>query len=114
MSDPYLAAAAEVDTAIGTLAAGLGDALLLVAADHGGGGVQHDDHDEPHPVNDGIPVVFAGPGATRRHQLAQPISILDLPPTILWWFGCEIPACYEGRVLVEAFEREPALEGVPA
>jgi hypothetical protein len=114
MSDPYLAAAGEVDAAIGTLAAHLGDALLLVAADHGGGGVQHDDHDEPHPVNDAIPVVFAGSGATRRHQLARPISILDLPPTILWWFGCEIPACYEGRVLVEAFERESALEGVPA
>jgi hypothetical protein len=64
-------------------------------------------------VNDHIPLVLAGPGVTRRHQLTRSISILDLPATILWWFGREVPECYEGRPLVEAFERAPAPVAVP-
>ena len=31
------------------------------------------------------------------------MSILDLPPTLLWWFGRPAPTEYEGRALVEAF-----------
>jgi hypothetical protein len=30
-----------------------------------------------------------------------------VPATILWWFGLDIPAGYEGRPLAEAFERAP-------
>jgi len=114
MSEPYLEAAAEVDAAVGLLSQWTDDAALLVSADHGGGGVRQNEHDEPHPVNDHIPVVLAGPGVTRRHQLTRPISLLDLPATILWWFGVEVPACYEGRPLVEAFQRAARPEAVPA
>ncbi len=114
MSEPYLDATRHVDAAIQTLAMHASDALLIITADHGGGGVRHDDHDEPHPVNDAIPLVFAGPRVTRRHRLPLPVSILDLPPTILWWFGCEVPACYEGQPLYEAFEWAEAAEPVPA
>jgi predicted AlkP superfamily pyrophosphatase or phosphodiesterase len=105
MSDPYLAAAAQVDAAIGALAALAEDSLFIVTADHGGGGVTSNDHGEPHPTNDRIPLVLAGPAVTRRHQLTRAVSILDLPPTLLWWFGLEVPASYEGRVLSEAFVR---------
>jgi hypothetical protein len=110
MSDAYLAAAAEVDVAICYLSELARDSLLIVTADHGGGGVTVNDHHEPHPVNDRIPLVLAGPRVTRRHQLTRAISLLDLPPTLLWWFGLEVPETYEGRVLSEAFvpEREPA------
>ncbi|HUL50718.1 MAG TPA: alkaline phosphatase family protein [Gemmatimonadales bacterium] len=114
MSEPYLDATRHVDAAIHTLATHAGDALLIITADHGGGGVRHDDHDEPHPVNDAIPLVFAGPRVTPRYRLAEPVSILDLPPTILWWFGCEVPACYEGQPLYGAFECAEAAEPVPA
>jgi Type I phosphodiesterase / nucleotide pyrophosphatase len=111
MSAPYLAAAAEVDAAIGMLSS-LGDAaLLLVTADHGGGGVQPTEHDEPHPVNDHIPLVLAGPGVMRRCGLMHPVSLLDLPATILWWFGLQVPASYEGRPLTAAFQ--PARRPVP-
>jgi hypothetical protein len=105
MSAPYLEAAAEVDAAIGTLAEWTDRAVFIVTADHGGGGVRADDHDEPHPVNDHIPVVVAGPGVTRRHQLTRAISLLDVPPTVLWWFGLPVPEGYEGRPLAEAFVR---------
>ncbi len=103
MSEDYLAAASEVDAAIGMLAGAARDSLLIVVADHGGGGVTPTDHHEPHPGNDHIPLVLAGPAVTRRHRLTRPVSLLDLPPTLLWWFGVDIPASYEGRVLTEAF-----------
>jgi hypothetical protein len=114
MSAPYLEAAAEVDAAIGTLAEWTDRAVFIVTADHGGGGVRDDDHDEPHPVNDHIPLVVAGPGVTRRHQLTRAISLLDVPPTVLWWFGLPVPEGYEGRPLAEAFVRAPRTAPVAA
>lgn len=110
MSPQYLAAAVEVDAAIGVLADVTEHSLLIVLADHGGGGVSSHDHAEPHPINDHIPLVFAGPEVTRHHLLTRPISLLDIPPTLLWWFGLEVPGCYEGRVLRQAFKSTAALE----
>jgi len=105
MSPQYRAAAAELDAAIGVLADLTEHSLLIVMADHGGGGVSSHDHAEPHPTNDHIPLILAGPDVTRRHQLTRPISLLDVPPTLLWWFGLEVPVAYEGRVLTQAFTR---------
>jgi predicted AlkP superfamily pyrophosphatase or phosphodiesterase len=114
MSDPYLEAAAEVDTAIGLLSTLTDDTVVIVTADHGGGGVCANEHDEPHPINDHIPLIIAGPGVTRRHQLTRKISILDVPATVLWWFGVPVPECYEGRPLAEAFARQHGPAPVPA
>jgi len=111
MSDSYLEAAAEVDAAIGSLAEWPDHAVFIVTADHGGGGVRANEHDDPHPVNDHIPLVVAGPGVTRRHQLTRPISLLDIPATVLWWFGLPVPDRYEGRPLEDAFA--PAPRGAP-
>ncbi|HKW42196.1 MAG TPA: alkaline phosphatase family protein [Gemmatimonadales bacterium] len=115
MSDPYLEAAAEVDAAVGLLSTWTDEAVVIVTADHGGGGVIANEHDEPHPINDHIPLIVAGTGVTRRHQLTREISILDVPATVLWWFGVPVPECYEGRPLTEAFApvRGPAAP-VPA
>lgn len=105
MSPQYRAAAGEVDAAIGVLADLTEHSLLIVTADHGGGGVSTHDHAEAHPTNDHIPLILAGPSVTRRHQLTRHISLLDIPPTLLWWFGLGIPVLYEGRVLTQAFTR---------
>jgi arylsulfatase A-like enzyme len=107
MSPQYLAAAAELDVAIGVLSGLADDSLMIVLADHGGGGVSEHDHAEPHPVNDRIPLILAGPDVTRRHQLTRSVSLLDVPPTVLWWSGVDVPASYEGRVLSQAFARVP-------
>jgi predicted AlkP superfamily pyrophosphatase or phosphodiesterase len=103
MSLPYLDAAARVDDALGLLIPLLDEALVIVLADHGGGGVLPTDHDQPHPVNDRIPLVFTGAQARREHVITRPVSILDVPPTILHWFALAVPHDYEGRPLVEAF-----------
>jgi phosphopentomutase len=103
MSPPYLQAAAEIDIAIGAFATGLRDATLIVLADHGGGGIRPRDHDLPHPLNDRIPLVIAGRGVRHREVLPGPVSLLDVPATILWHLGIPVPDCYEGRPLREAF-----------
>ncbi|HVH68663.1 MAG TPA: alkaline phosphatase family protein [Gemmatimonadales bacterium] len=114
MSDPYLEAAAEVDAALGLLSTWTEEAVVIVTADHGGGGVIANEHDEPHEINDHIPLIVAGPGVARRHQLTRTISLLDIPATVLWWFGVPVPDCYEGCPLVEAFARRHGPAPVPA
>jgi len=105
MSQQYLEAAAQVDAGLGLLSGWTDEAVFIVTADHGGGGVTANEHNDPHPVNDHIPLIVAGPGVTRRHQLTRAISLLDVPATVLWWFGVPVPGDYEGRPLAEAFAR---------
>jgi predicted AlkP superfamily pyrophosphatase or phosphodiesterase len=105
MSPQYRAAAVEVDAAVGVLADLTEHSLLIVMADHGGGGMSTHDHAEPHPSNDHIPLILAGPDVTRHHLLTRQVSLLDVPPTLLWWFGLDVPVTYEGRVLTQAFTR---------
>ncbi len=112
MSRAYLDAVAEADAAVGQLRAAAADSLLVVLADHGGGGVAPRDHDAPHPVNDAIPLVLAGPRVRRRSVLKRPVSLLDVPPTVLWWLGLEVPAEYEGAVLHDAFVAAAATRAV--
>lgn len=111
MSDKYLEAAARADEGIASLAplAQTEGTLVLITADHGGGGVQADDHDAPHPINDTIPLIAVGPTVEPR-VATDAFSILDLPPTVLHALGVPVPAIYEGRVLTELFGVEAALQ----
>lgn len=104
MSAQYMHAASLVDTAIGALTHRLDNTLMIVLADHGGGGVGPNDHDAPHPLNEHIPLIIAGLGARRRHVITRDVSLLDVPATILHWFGVEVPAVYEGTPLHDALE----------
>jgi predicted AlkP superfamily pyrophosphatase or phosphodiesterase len=103
MSAPYLSAAGDIDAAVGILSASTDDSLVIVVADHGGGGIHPTDHDEPHPLNDRIPLVLAGPHVRRHKVITEHTSLLDLPPTILWALGVDVPLCYEGTVIHQAF-----------
>jgi len=109
MSRPYLEAARAADGAVSVLSGAIlerDDALLLVTADHGGGGVAATDHDMPHPVNDTIPMVAAGAHVVPGRGPAG-VSLLDLPPTILRALEVPIPRSYSGRAL-NLFEAETA------
>lgn len=109
MSGAYLEAAREVDGAVGELTGTVlvqGDALLLVTADHGGGGVVATDHDMPHPINDTIPMVAAGAQVIPGRGQAG-VSLLDLPPTILRALAVPVPRSYAGRAL-DLFSEETA------
>jgi hypothetical protein len=50
--------------------------------------------------------MLAGTGVVRG--TLGPCTLLDVPPTMLFALGLDIPDCLEGRVLDEAFERRYA------
>lgn len=110
MSPAYLHAAATIDQALGQLEPLLDDpeTLILLTADHGGGGVLPRDHDHPHPANDAIPIMMLGSRTIPSTSEGNPAHLLDLPATILHAFGAPVPACYEGRVLSEGLTLELA------
>ncbi|HSE67889.1 MAG TPA: alkaline phosphatase family protein [Gemmatimonadales bacterium] len=111
MSEAYLTAARAVDRGLGVLndLAEEPGTLVIVTADHGGGGVLPCDHDHPHPINDAIPLLVGGLGVRTGMEASSPgASLLDVPPTVLSAFGGNPPAQWQGRVLSEAFEKVPA------
>jgi len=108
MSPAYLQAAAVIDRALArlNLLAEDPETLVVLTADHGGGGVLSQDHDHPHPVNDAIPVGMLGGRVMPGLVSPEPVRLLDIPPTVLHGFGGTAPQEYEGRVLHEAFMTE--------
>jgi len=108
MSPAYLQAVATIDRALEKLRALAEDpaALVIVTADHGGGGVLPQDHDHRHPLNDAIPVGMLGGRVMPGLVSPEPVRLLDIPPTVLHSFGGTAPQEYEGRVIHEAFMSE--------
>jgi predicted AlkP superfamily pyrophosphatase or phosphodiesterase len=107
MSAEYGAAAQRMDAAFGDLVRQLDmdnrpDTLLIALADHGGGGVKYDDHDSSHPFDRTIPVLLHGAGV-HTGPLLGPVSLLDVPATVLWAFGIPRPSSYAGQPILEAF-----------
>lgn len=108
MSPAYLQAAAVIDRALTRLEplAEEPDTLVVLTADHGGGGVLPHDHDHPHPLNEAIPLGMLGGRVMPGLVSPEPVRLLDIPPTVLHGFGGTAPEEYEGRVLHEAFMTE--------
>ncbi len=108
MSQPYMQAATTIDRALSNLTPLVADpeALVIITADHGGGGVLAQDHDHPHAVNDAIPLLMLGGRVAPGIGGGAPARLLDIPPTVLHGFGGTAPAQYEGRVMHEAFLAE--------
>ena len=107
MSREYTAAAQRLDSALGRLVHGTGvlddpASVLIAFADHGGGGKNPRDHDSTHSLDTTIPIVLAG-GQVVTGELAPMTSLLDIPATVAWLLGIDLPANYAGRPLVEAF-----------
>ncbi len=108
MSPEYALAAGRMDNALGRLVRciDLDDSreLLMVCADHGGGGARLRSHDSEHHADTTIPVVLAG-GAVLPGDLGADVTFADVPATLLWSLGLQIPESYAGRPLVHAFQR---------
>ncbi len=96
--DGYLG---EVRAALARL--GLAErALLLVVADHGEAFGEHDSRFHGSSLYEElihVPLVVAGKGVVPR-ALDVPVSLVDLGPTILDWFGLETPAAFMGQSLL--------------
>lgn len=104
-SPAYLRAARLLDQCLGALETFIRfgrETLLIVVADHGGGGTKRCDHDTDHPLNRTIPIILAG-GCVQTTTLLPDSSLIDIPATVLYALGVPIPSSYEGRPLQEAF-----------
>lgn len=104
-SPAYVDAIGRYDEALGHLVSGTGvleesDTVLIVIADHGGGGTTARQHASNHPQDLTIPMIFAG-GPVVPGPLSDPVSLLDVPATIPWLFGMRPPPDYQGRILHE-------------
>jgi hypothetical protein len=108
MSAGYRQAARAIDRALARILPLTKDPerLVIITADHGGGGVLDNDHDHPHPLNDAIPLLLLGGRIAAGISRGEPVSLLDIPPTVLHGFGGTVPLGYEGRVIHEAFATE--------
>jgi arylsulfatase A-like enzyme len=107
MSPAYGVGARALDAAVGDLVSELAladdpDTVLILTADHGGGGAVPCAHESDHPLDRTIPVIVVGT-TSLAGTLGTDVSILDLPATVLWLLGARIPESYAGRPLCEAF-----------
>lgn len=96
------------------------DTTVIVVSDHG----FHPDHLRPasiprEPAGPAIEhrefgiFVMKGPGI-RRDERIHGASLLDITPTLLSLFGLPVGDDMEGKPLVAAFERPPAIETIPS
>jgi arylsulfatase A-like enzyme len=75
--------------------------LIIVTADHGGIGTSHGGND---PESMTIPWIIAGPRIRAGYEIESDVKVYDTAATAAWAFGLELPATWEGRPIVEAFE----------
>jgi arylsulfatase A-like enzyme len=92
----------------------LEDAIVAVLADHG------EEFREHGTLLHGltlfeqgvrVPVLLLGAGVGSGRRVAQPISLLDVAPTILELLGAPVPAGYEGRSLLPSMRGEATPPG---
>ena len=98
---------AWLDDHLATLAAHLAEtglldrAWLVVTSDHGEGLWRHRTRAHGHEVYDEqlrVPLIIRPPGGMQTGQrLADPVSLIDVAPTLLELVGLAPPAAFEGR-----------------
>jgi arylsulfatase A-like enzyme len=80
----------------------LEDTVVVLTADHGEelldhGGVFHGRTQYQEMLH--VPMILMGPGIPRGRRSQQPVSLVDLAPTLLGLFGVEAPPSLPGRDL---------------
>lgn len=86
------------------------DTLVIVVGDHGEGLGEHREPTHKNLVYEStlrVPLIVKTPGTTRSTVVTEPVSLVDLAPTILDFAGLGAPASMEGQTL------RPALSGKP-
>ena len=107
-TEEYYNYLARIDQCIGRIIQALKDAgiyddtIIIVTGDHGG-------HDQGHGTLDirdmESPLVFYGKNVCANHQIKEPVVQHDIPATIAYILGLEIPEFWRGRPVKQAFER---------
>jgi len=85
----------------------LDQTVVVVTADHGEeffdhGGVVHARTQYQEMLR--VPMIILGPGIPRGLRSHQPVSLVDLAPTLLTLLGAEVPPAVSGRDLAPLWE----------
>lgn len=115
----YEAEIKQMDTAFGRLIEELAarditpdNTLILITSDHGEEFWEHGQYGH-HQIYDSvthIPFIARGPGTMQGGRRADPVDLLDVMPTLLYWAGIEmdyLPPSMLGRVLDFGTDQAP-------
>jgi len=83
----------------------LRDAVVVVTADHGDEFGEHGIFGHGTTLFEPairVPLLVVAPGQTRHRDVLQPVSLIDVAPTVLAWARTPVPAQFAGRVLPDA------------
>lgn len=89
--------------------------LVVVVGDHGEGLGDHGERTHCYMLYNStlhVPLIIAPPALPAARRVPEPVSLVDLLPTILEATGHRTPATASGRSLKPAFAGEPLLPGV--
>jgi len=109
----YYGQCARLDENLGQILAALDEAgiadetIVLFLSDHGCH-FRTRNAEYKRSCHDGclrIPMVFRGPGFDRRMVVPEPVSLVDIPPTLLAAAGLDVPPIMHGRSLLPLVER---------
>ncbi|MEC5129289.1 sulfatase [Verrucomicrobiales bacterium BCK34] len=122
MVEAYLANTAFVDHCVGTVMEGLNrgpnrdNTLVVLWSDHGFhlGEKQHIAKRTLWEESTRVPLIFAGRGISKGKRCAEPVSLVDLYPTLIEWCGLEKNEKLEGVSLVPQLKEADAVREVPA
>jgi len=85
------------------------EVLVIVAGDHGEAFGEHGTLYHGRTVYDEVlrvPLLVVGPGVVKR-EIETPVTLLDLPPTVLDLFGVATPGSFMGQTLVPTLVDQP-------
>jgi arylsulfatase A-like enzyme len=117
----YLAEIAVVDTEIGKLldfleSTGLAERTsIILSADHGEAFGEHGKQFHATTLYDEllrVPLYVRGPGIAPR-RIDEPVTLMDIAPTILDGFGLPTPGAFMGQSLVPLLRGERVVFGRP-
>lgn len=76
--------------------------VIIISADHGGHGKNHSENipDDMH-----IPWIAWGKGVKKGCSIAGQVTTYDTSATALWLLGVPVPAEFDGKPVVEAFDQ---------
>jgi len=108
-NNPYAGEIAYTDDRLGLLmekleALGVYDsALIIITSDHGESLGEHGEDTHSYFTYQStihVPLVIKAPGNRRGTQVADPVSVIDIAPTVLTSVGIEVPGRVQGLSLL--------------
>ena len=95
MSPEYLSTLENADGCIANLKRALPESRMIVVADHGGHETNHGSAEDADML---VPFIAAGSGINPG-EIAGPVSLLDIAPSVAALLGLEAPSAWAGRNL---------------